>query len=116
MAAFSTNKTIEAVSIAQNASGSFPMDIANMKSVAVQFSKTGTGSGTAKLQWTIDGTIWTDVNTTQNPEASAAVAAGPQSVALSASDVPGGLVRVIFTEGNVGAVSITGGKWLAKLY
>jgi hypothetical protein len=120
MAAFSTGKTITGtVSAPQNTATSLTsiIDMANMKSVAVQFTKAGVGSGTAKLQWSINGVTWKDVNTTQNPDATIAVTiTAGVTYSLSADNVPGNQARVLFTEGNVAACTFTGVQWLAKLY
>lgn len=117
MAAFSTGKTFAAVAVAKNATVAVSsMDVANMRSVAVLITKTGAGNGTAKLQWSLDGVLWKDINTTLNPEATATVAVtNPISYLLYADSVPGNQVRVLVTEANTAAISVSG-QWLAKLY
>lgn len=117
MATFSIRQTVSAVTIAQNTTtvlGTFEM--ANLKSVSVQMTKTGAATGTAKLQWTNDGTLWTDVNTTLQPNATFTVTGGANTIALLADNVPGAVVRVLMTESNTGTGSITGGKWFGKIY
>jgi hypothetical protein len=117
MAAFSTSKPIPATAVAQSATVEVSvMDMANMRSVSVQITKTGIGQGSAKLQWSIDGVVWKDINTTQNPEATATVAVtNPISYSLFADNVPGAQVRLLAIESGTAAISISG-KWLNKLY
>lgn len=116
MAALSIQKRLSSSqSVAQAATYTEALEIANFKFVSVQMNKTGAGTGTAKLQHSNDGTNWVDVNTTVYPNATAAVGAGAQSVFLTCESAASN-IRLSFTEANVGTVSITNVLWNVKLH
>ena len=116
MAILADRKNIQAANVAQSVIFTDAMEITNQRSASVQFSKTGAGKGTAKLQWSNDGQEWKDVNTTVHPDATALVAAGAATVHLLCDGIIGARVRLHFEEDNTGAVAITGGKWITKTY
>lgn len=114
MAALSIQKTIPAGSVAQSATyNSDGFEVTNHRLVSCQINKSGAGKGSAKLQWSNDGSNWADLNTTASPGATKSVIAADTAIHLY-GEIPGGHVRAVFVEDGTGTVTISGGRWIAK--
>lgn len=114
MAALSIQKKVDSVVVATSGTTTDVLDITNHKGISLMLAKTGSGTGTAKLQQSNDGTNWVDVNTTLWPQATSAVGAGAQTVFLQCESYAS-MIRVTFTEAGTNSVTLSG-KWIAKLH
>ena len=111
MAQQSDRRTLTAVTLANGETVTDNFDIINLSGASFHVVKTGAGNGTAKLQYSNDGTNWVDVPTAQFPLASAVIGAGAVNTVLQVAGIYTALIRVTYTSTNASVVS---GKWVGK--
>lgn len=77
------------------------LDMMNASLLGAQIKKTGVGSGTAKLQWSINGTNWEDI-----ASSSKTLSTGADNEWWSIPDIGQGFVQMVIAETG-GSASMT---------